>query len=342
MTTFTNAFAALSVSSEAVELSVNISVKNGPVQKKATPKKASKAKTTDTLRDDIAVFERDYPVCAFLFRYKGKDQFVVFNFKISHTLWVELSARGVKKITLPVIQRVMNERSSKLGDVVVWESYFEKDTLIRLTKQEYFKVPSEFKSTIDLVRGEPITRLGYSPVIIFDYRLSNSKQEFVYLPNGSRVHFGKAYDDYRVSIRESSLRSIMKHYERSLVHFRLNEVYRACDEIISLTAERLKDKTLTADDVDKYTEDSHFADEAAGFIAKYVHLHDDDEQAELRNLLTFTSWPDDLKKEFERAKQYRNDLFDLWKTVKKEVSEIREHKKKSQELHSEEYYPSLA
>ena len=340
--TSTNMFMFLSTSVETSELPVK--KVSGQKEKKVTKKKTPKTSAV-TLKDEIADFEYDHPVGMILYHYDGKDRFLVFNFKISRTFCCAFSVYGVKKITLPAIQNTMNEIPKKLNDVVVWESYFEKETLERLTKQEYFKTPSEFEAIFDLVRvrDSPITHLGYSPVIIFDFRISNSKQEFVYLPNGSRVYFGKAFDDFRVEKRKSALLSIMKHYERSLSHFNLEKVHDACDEIFELTSEMLANKMLEDEDVAKYSEDREFADDAERFITKYVRLHDDDEQVELRNLLPFEDWPNDLKMNvFTRAMDYRNSLFKLQETVRKEVFRARELREKARELSDEEAYPSLS
>ena len=165
----------------------------------------------------------------------------------------------------------------------------------------------------------------------------------MYLPNGSRVYFGKAYDDFRVKKRETSLRSIMKHYERSLSHFNLDEVHNACDEIFELTSEMLANKMLEDEDVIQYSRDRKFADEADRFITRYIRLHNDDEQTELRNLLPFEDWPNDLKQNvYARAMDYRNDLFKLQEVVRKEVFRTRELREKSRELSDEEAYPSLS
>lgn len=326
MATFTNAFAALSISVETSELS-----NNQPSKKKVGPKKkvpkVPKATTAFNLKEEMANFEYDHPVGAIFFHHKGKDRLLVFNFKFSHTFLNEFSGRSVKNITLSAIQKIMNDRPKKPNNVVVWESYFEKETLEKLIDQEYFEIPSEFKSTFDLVRGEPITHIGFSPVIIFDYRMTNSKQEFIYLPDGSRVYFGKTYDDFRVGKRERNLRSIMKHYENSLCHLDLEKVRKALDEIYR----------LTNDCPDRYADDRQFADKAERFIAKYVHLHNDDQQVELRNLLSFKNWPDDLKRQYEYALDYRDDLFNLLKIVKEE----HENRKKASELKDETAYPSL-
>lgn len=324
MTSSINVFSVLSTDTSEISVVQKVSKK---VDKK---KKIPKVKTTDTLENEMADFKYYHPIGAILFHYKGKDQFLVFNFKFSNAFRVELSGRSVKKITLPIIENIINEKAKKLSSVVVWESYFESETLKKLTKQEYYETPSEFKTTFDLVRGEPITKISFSPAIIFDFRISNSKQEFVYLPNGSRVYFGKAYDDFRIEKNRDKLKSMMKHYDRSLDYFDFDKVCDARDKIFKLTGKN-----------PDYAEDREYADEAFRIIAKYVHLYNRDEQVELRNLLPFKNWVDDLKIEYERAKEYYHNLLKLLKTIEKKISEIREHKQKVRELQDEEAYPSL-
>lgn len=325
MTSF-NVFSVLST--DTTEISVAQKVSSKKVDKK---KKAPKVKTADTLKIEMADFEYDHPIGVILFHYDGKDQFLVFNFKFSHAFWIELSARSVKRITLPIIETILNEKTKRLSNVVVWESYFESETLKKLTEQEYYETPSEFNSTFDLVRGGPITKISYSPAIVFDFRVSNSKQEFIYLPNGSRVYFGKAYDDFRIEKNRAKLESIMRHYDRSLKHLDFNEVCDARDKIFELTGKN-----------PDYVEDREYADEAYRAISKYVHLYNRDEQIELRNLLPFKNWSDDLKIEYERVKDYKHNLLKLFKTVEKEISEIRERRQKARELQDEEAYPSLS
>ena len=335
MTTSINVFAALSTSVETSELSQKVSGKKKGDKKKVDKKKVSKAKTSSpTLKDlegEFEYFEYRYPVAVIVFHFEGKDRFLMFNFKFSHFFQTEFLANGVKVITLPIIEKMINEKRLKPKDVVVWESYFESETLKRLTEQEYYETPSKFKSTFDLVRGEPITEFRYSPAIIFDFRISNSKQEFMYLPNGSRVYFGKAYDDFRIEKNRVKLESIMKHFDRSLDHFDFDEVCDARDKIFELTGK-------TPD----YAGDREYADEAYRAISKYVHFSNRDKQVELRNLLPFKSWIDDLKIEYERAKDYNCNLLMLLKTVEKEISEIRERRQKARELQDEEAYPSLS
>lgn len=316
---------------EEVDGKVNVSAipskKLQKVLKKATKKKA--VKLTVSLKDDMADFERENPVGIILYHYKKKDQFLVFNFKFSHLFYIELSARGVKKVSTQAIERVINEKAKKPNNVVVWYSYVEETTLKRLTDQEYFTAPSEFKNTFDLVRGEPVSNIRYSNVIVFDFRVSNSGMEFMYRPDGSRVYFGKTYDEYRVSKNRDKLLDIEKQFERSLDRFDLDEVYDARDEIFRLT-----------DDPD-YRD---FAYEAERFIAKYVHIHDPDEEVELRNLLQFRNWTDDLRIKCDRALDYRDGLFDLLKKLRERAEcerECLELKNKALELKDEEAYPSL-
>ena len=326
MTSVINVFSVLPTSVDTSEVSVVQKVSSKKVDKK---KKATKS--TDTLEKEIADFEYDYPVGVILFHYDGKDQFLVFNFKFSHTFRIELSARSVKKITLPALESILNEKTKRLSNVVVWESYFESETLKKLTEQEYYETPSEFNSTFDLVRGGPITKISYSPAIVFDFRVSNSKQEFIYLPNGSRVYFGKAYDDFRIEKNRAKLESIMRHYDRSLDHFDFDRLCDARDKIFELTGKN-----------PDYAEDREYADEAYRAISKYVHLYNRDEQIELRNLLPFKNWSDDLKIEYERAKDYKHNLLKLLKAVEKEISDLRERRQKARELQDEEAYPSLS
>ena len=325
MTSSINVFSVLSTSADTSEFSVVQKVSG----KKVDKKKKAPIKI-DTLKNEMADFEYDHPVGVILFHYKGKDQFLVFNFRFSHAFWIELSACSVKKITLPIIETILNEKAKRLSNCVVWESYFESETLRRLTKQEYYETPSEFEITFDLVRGGPITKISYSPAILFDFRGSNSKQEFMYLPNGSRVYFGKAYDDFRIEKNRDKLERIMKHYDRSLEYFDFDEACDARDKIFKLTGKN-----------PDYTKDREYADEAFRVIAKYVHLYNRDEQVELRNLLPFKNWIDDLKIEYERAKEYYHNLLKLSETIEKEISEIRERRQKAHELQDEEAYPSF-
>lgn len=323
-------YSALSTSAETPEIPKvqKVSKRSKRADRK---KKTPKVGTTVTLEKMIADFEYYYPICVILFHYNGKDQFLVFNLKFSYTFWLEFSVRSVKEITLPIIETIFNEKTKGLGKAVVWKSYFEGETLKRLTDQEYFKTPSEFKTTFDLVRGEPISRFSYSPAIMFDFRISNSKQEFVYLPNGSRVYFGKAFDDFRIEKNRSKLESMMRHYDSSLDRFDFDEICDARDKIFRLTGKN-----------PDYEDDRHFADEALRFITKYVYLYNRDKQVELRNLLQFKNWDDDLKKEYERALEYRNHLLKLLEIVEQKVNEARICREKARELQDEEAYPSLS
>lgn len=101
-------FAALSTSIEFPEFPVQT------VSNKKTSKKVSKPKTSETtLKDEMAAFEYYNPVGMILFHFMGKYQFLIFNFKFSHVFWVVLSAYDVKKITLSVIEKIINEQSKK-------------------------------------------------------------------------------------------------------------------------------------------------------------------------------------------------------------------------------------
>jgi len=275
-----------------------------------------------SLQSKLADFEYDYPIGAILYHHDGKDKFEIFNLKFSHSFFVELLNKEVKEITLSVIEQIINDKRKNLGEVSVWGSYFTTDTLKKLTDQEHFETPTEFKSTFDLVRGESITCIKFYRVIVFDFRVSNSKQEFIYLSNGSRVYFGNTFDDFCVQKRRSVLERMMAHYERSLKHFNLDKVYDARDEIFRLSDDHeIRDTAYNAE----------------RFIARYVHIHHENEEIELKNLLQYKNWADDLKIDYERATEYRDELFTLLRSVKDSVK----RREKAKELKDEEAYPSL-
>jgi len=327
-----NIFAVLSTSTtDSSDIPIQKGFQKG--KKKVDKKKCPpKVRSTDAiLKDEMSIFESRYPIGVILFHHNGKDRFNIFDFKFSHNFYIELSAREVKKITFPIIEEIINTKASRPGNVVVWESYFEKVSLEKLDGQKCYEVP-KFNATFDLirVRDRPISNLTYSPAIIFDFRSTNSREEFIYLSNGERVHFGKAFDDFRVKKNRDKLESIREHYERSLHHFKLSQLEDTRDKIFRLTAGN-----------SSYADDRNYANEAIEFIARYVHLSNEDTQAELRNLLPFHSWVDDLKKEYEKALEYRNNLRDLYKVVKEEVAKSQELRDKSRELQDEEAYPSL-
>lgn len=315
-------FAVLNEVNSEVDVSVipNVSSKKPKGSKKGT-KKNSKTGKDNTLRDNITALENDNPVCAILYNYDGKDQFSISDFKFSSIFYNELEARNIKNPTVSDIQDVINGRRTRpKNKVIVWFSYFEKETLKKLTEQENFTTPSEFESTFNLVRGGPITVLKFSYAIIFDFRsFKNSKKSFMYLSNGKPVHFGTAYDDYRIDMNRDKLVKLKNQYEESLKLF--DDVYDTCNKIFSLT-----------DD----PKDRNFVDEAEYFITKYARIHHSDEQIELRRLLQYKGWENDLKIECDRALKYHKGLFDLLETLRE-----LDDRKKSFKLEDKEQYPSL-
>lgn len=123
----------------------------------------------------------------------------------------------------------------------------------------------------------------------------------------------------------------MKHYDRSLEHFDFDQVCDSRDKIFRLTYKN-----------PDYAKDREYADEAVRFIEKYISLYNHDEQVELRKLLQFRNWSDDLKIEYECATKYYHNLLDLLKTIEKEINKIRERREKARELQDEEAYYSLS
>jgi len=279
----------------------------------------------DSLKTQIADFEEDNHIGAIFFHHEGKDKFLVFNFKFHHNIFVELSAKGVKEITLPIIEEIINGKRKRPGDVVVWLSYFENDTLKRLTDQEYFETPAEFKSTFDLVRGDPITSLRYHNAVIFDFRRTNSKKEFVYLPDGSRVHFGKSYDVYQ---RHNELDGYKKYFEGSIRLFGLGDVNDALAKVNEVCKKIFE---LTDD-----SKDLDFVDDAQHVISRYFRIHNSDVNVELRNLLGFRNL-DELKEERDYALKCKKNLFALLE----ELRELSEHRELSIALDNHADFPSL-
>ena len=325
----TNMFAALSEDFDLQSLSAKSSSMKDSKKKSSLPKKPvdHTANKIASIQFDLADFTDYYPIAVILYHHDGKDKFEISNLKFSHSFFIECFNREVKKLTLPMIEQIINDKRKNLGEVLVWSSYFTTDTLKKLADQEPFETPSEFKTTFDLVRGEPITHFRCSRVIVFDFRVSNKQQEFVYLAGGSRIYFGKKFDDYCVQQRRHTLESMLKHYERSLKHFDLGKVYNARDEIFSLTNERNED--------DREIRNTAF--ECERFIARYVHIHDDDEEIEFRNLLQYKNWADDMKNDYERAMEYRDKLFALVK----EVRDMFKRREIARKLTDKEEFPSL-
>ena len=320
-----NTFAVLS--SEEVDCPVfcqKSDVVSGKQKHSKVKKATKKAISVNPLIESIEAFERENPIVAFLFHCEGKDKFVFRVFKFSDAFKLELSAMGLKKIDVYKLEDVINDKLKKPINVKIWLSYFKQSSLKKLADKEYFSAPDELKKTFNLVSGNPITSLKNTNVIIFDFRLKNSMQEFVYHPNGSRIYFGRSFDNFIVDQKRDQLVKLKEHYMRSLKHLNFERIQDAYDEITRLV------KNSDA-------EERIFADEAFCFIKKYVRIQDDDEQVMLRRLLAYNGWSKDLKIKYERARDYKDDLFDLLDNIRKDDERV----KMVQNLNDSEFFPSL-
>lgn len=295
-----NPFAVLdSVEVNGADMKVDMKARS--VQKKK--KVVKKVNPVDSLKEDIAEFELENPIVAFFVHIDGKDVFMLNRFKLDNSIKTLLAAMGKHKISAKSLEDIINEKVKKPYKSYVWFSYFDRITLDILTKQVPFTAPPELKKTFDLFGKEPLTSLNDRNAIIFDFRMTQQKQEFLFLPNGKSISFGRTFDTFRIRNNCEKLFIFERYFERSLRDFNLRDVYDARDEIFKLTT---------------CPETREFAYEAERFIARYVHLHDEDEIVELRRLLTFNNF-EDLKSECMKAHEYQDILFKLLYEVGNDV-----------------------
>lgn len=287
---------------------------NKTVQKK-TPNK-SVVRSEMMMLDMVSAFVRCFDIVVCLFHADGRDQFQIFKIfspkEIPKNLMLQLSGRKDKEITPKVIEEIIKDRRNCPSIVSVWTSYFTKATLQLLLKFNPVKIPAMFQPIFDLLRGDPVDNrdiISVNHAIIIDFRISNSEQEFVYLPDGHPIFFGKTYDDQCIVKRRRELEGILKYIRYALlyrIHF--DEVQDAFNDILSLT-----------DDPD-YCD---FADDAIFFISRFCRLCNPDNTIALRNMLIFSSF-EKMKEELTSVEEYQAKLFKLAKELRaKELSDNR-------------------
>ena len=327
------------------------------VMKKSKPKKESQSTDTlGSLKDQLNQIKERNRLCLICYHYGDGDKFLVCNLDFSSKFLAELSVRGIKKVSVSDIEKILNEEKNKdLKKLTIWPTYFEDVSLKKLTDHEYFEVPPEFKSTFDLVRGNPISSLKYHNVMVFDFRDTNSKQEFVYLPDGSRVYFGVNFDNYRVSRNRVVMKGLLQYYLKSLDFIDMKKIADAYDRIADfinkyesftdlMKAIKTYDEAFDMlDNFNEFEDLFKFLDEIDHHINGYTRYRcskqedETDEQFELRSLrkmLQFNNL-DGLKSARDDALTHQKILFKLDKFL----SKVAKHQQLSRDLEDVEQYP---
>ena len=171
------------------------------IQKSSEKKKSSKLKKIsksieldDTLKIKLNDFEEENPIVVILCHFEGKDKFFIRQLHFSKDFITEMTTNKLKKINCDIIEKIIHDKYKRLGSVSVWPSFFVSDTM-KILNEYNLKVNSSFISLVKFISCNHNFDNRYHNALIIDFRIKNSKQEFIYLPDGSRVYLVKLMID---------------------------------------------------------------------------------------------------------------------------------------------------